>query len=75
MRMMINIAPAPMYMVNSFAPHTLGQGAETYANRCIKSNAGEAVRCIANIRTDFPASWRGATLLTNYGNCGSSPRV
>ena len=30
--MMINIAPALMYMMNSFAPHTLVQGAETYAN-------------------------------------------
>ena len=52
MRMMINIAPAPMYMMNSFAPHTLVQGAETYANGCVQSIAGVAVRCIANTRTN-----------------------
>ena len=59
--MMTSIAPAPMYMMNSFAPHTLVQGAETYANGCIKSIAGAAVRCIANTGTNFLMNWWSPT--------------
>ena len=72
---MINIAPTPMYMTNSFAPPTLGQGAKTYAGGCINSNAGETVRCMANTSANFSAPWRGAPSLTIYGRCGPSLRV